>query len=376
MYAAYTLNRTPTEDEKSPFELRYGRKPKVSHLRPFGNPCVIYRKRTVAGKIQDAGVKGTFLGYGYVSGKKGYRVRICGTNSVTTTRDVGFCAFESRATEVQILPGDSERTPDAVITEPANAADIDARLNRPVSTSTEGEDDEAAEVTAVITEPANAGEIQRALENNQTYRAGAKVEGNWRGHGSYYPAVVTEVHEAGTNGSRNTYDLVYECDGEVERNVSSSNLRTRRGNANANVSYEARSMRTRLGDRLQSRILSRCPRSCTRSRNPQTLRRSKQRARKVPMDGVYERRAGVPAKTRCICVRQRIADWRNRVTMSVGIQGEVWSKRRSYTVQVSANSKRQVTTLRHRLQQDIFTRCFCHVHQIAVCPRDRQQVQV
>ena len=129
VYSAYTLNRTPSEHEISPFELRYGRKPKVSHLRPFGNPCVVYRKRTVAGKLEDAGVKGTFLGYGYVTGKKGYRVRLAGTNSVVTTRDVSFCAFESRPAEVQVLPEDPEQTTDAIITEPANAEEIDARLN-------------------------------------------------------------------------------------------------------------------------------------------------------------------------------------------------------------------------------------------------------
>lgn len=47
-----------------------GRLSKVSHLRPFRNPCVAYRKRSVAGKIQDAGVKATFIGYGYVDVKK------------------------------------------------------------------------------------------------------------------------------------------------------------------------------------------------------------------------------------------------------------------------------------------------------------------
>ena len=40
------------------------------------------------------------------------------------------------------------------------------------------------------------------------------------------------MHEAGANGSRTTYDLVYECDGEVERNVSGTNVRPRIGNAN------------------------------------------------------------------------------------------------------------------------------------------------
>ena len=44
--------------------------------------------------------------------------------------------------------------------------------------------------------------------------------------------MVTEVHAAGSNGSRNTYDLVYECDGEAERNVSGLDIRPRNGDAN------------------------------------------------------------------------------------------------------------------------------------------------
>ena len=45
-------------------------------MRPFGNPCVVYRERGVAGKVEDAGIPGTFVGYGYVDGKNGARVRI------------------------------------------------------------------------------------------------------------------------------------------------------------------------------------------------------------------------------------------------------------------------------------------------------------
>ena len=86
---------------------------------------------SVSGKIQDAGVKATFLGYGYVSGKKGYRVRINGTNSVITTRDISFCEFESNPVAVQLLPDDPVPTFDAVVTEPANANEIEARLNAP-----------------------------------------------------------------------------------------------------------------------------------------------------------------------------------------------------------------------------------------------------
>ena len=177
-YAAYTLNRTPSEDKKSPFELRYGRKPKISHLRPFGNPCAVYRKRTVAGKIQDAGVKGTFLGYGYVTGKKGYRVQIDGTNAVVTSHDVSFCGFESRAEPVELLPEDTAT--ETIITEPANAQEVEARLNLPVRTEATSEQSEngAASSVPVITEPANAREVAKAVQTH-TYRVGAKVEADW-----------------------------------------------------------------------------------------------------------------------------------------------------------------------------------------------------
>ena len=181
VYAAYTLNRTPTEDKKSPFELRYGRKPKISHLRPFGNPCVVYRKRTVAGKIQDAGVKGTFLGYGYVTGKKGYRVRLDGTNSVITSRDVSFCGFESRAESVELLPEDTAT--ETIITEPANVQEVEARLNLSVRTEATSEQPEneatATSSVPVITEPANAHEFAKT-ESMHSYRVGAKVEADWR----------------------------------------------------------------------------------------------------------------------------------------------------------------------------------------------------
>ena len=82
---------------------------KISHLRPFGNPCVVYRERGVAGKIQDAGVKGYLLGYGYVHGKKGYRVRIANSNRVVTSVHVSFGAYPENASEVEILQDEKAR---------------------------------------------------------------------------------------------------------------------------------------------------------------------------------------------------------------------------------------------------------------------------
>ena len=240
VYAAYTLNRTPSEEEgKTPFEMRYNKRPKISHLRPFGNPCVVYRARNVAGKVKDAGVKGTFLDYGYVNGKRrktwvqgAHRAGIVGTNKVVTTRDVAFCAYEVKPVEVATLVNEPVTTPDAVITTPANAEEVSARLNLPVAQVT---NNEANEQTPVITVPSNAGELEAAMANKagtHSYTVGAKVMANWRGHGKYYPAVVTGVHTAGMHGNRSTYDLVYETDGESEAKVSKMDIRPRGGKDN------------------------------------------------------------------------------------------------------------------------------------------------
>ena len=95
-------------------------------------------------------------------------MRIDGTNSVITTRDVSFCAFQSNPVAVQLLPNDQSPTPDAVVTEPANANEIAARLNTPVRN--ENAEINAAnaaierEVPALITEPANATEVINAIK--------------------------------------------------------------------------------------------------------------------------------------------------------------------------------------------------------------------
>jgi hypothetical protein len=98
--AIYNYNRTPGRDGKSPFERRYGRAPKVGHLRPFGTSCAINiptgdRK----GKIVAAAIPGILLGYGYVDGKKGYRVYVPTTRKVVTSYDVTFSDLASSLTE-------------------------------------------------------------------------------------------------------------------------------------------------------------------------------------------------------------------------------------------------------------------------------------
>ena len=61
---------------------------------------MIYRDRIIAGKIEDAGIPGTFLGHGNVNGKKGTRVHIDNTNKVTTVKDVVCGVFPSGSARV------------------------------------------------------------------------------------------------------------------------------------------------------------------------------------------------------------------------------------------------------------------------------------
>jgi len=92
--AVYLLNRSPTKSltRKTPFEVWYGRKPSVRHLRTFG--CKVYAKRMTPGinKLADRSTPGVFLGY--EPGTKGYRVYDPVSNKLLIARDVIFSEKE------------------------------------------------------------------------------------------------------------------------------------------------------------------------------------------------------------------------------------------------------------------------------------------
>ena len=80
-WATYTHNRLPLssrKDGKSPFQLRYGYRPNLSHLRPFGARGALTLEQPARnGKHLPSGVACIMLGYAYVNGQKGYRVCGC-----------------------------------------------------------------------------------------------------------------------------------------------------------------------------------------------------------------------------------------------------------------------------------------------------------
>ena len=72
--ATYVHNRTPMKalGGRMPFEVLYGAKPDVSHLRAFGVPCAIVEPKERLKKLDDRATMCFFVGYKYEGG--GYRV--------------------------------------------------------------------------------------------------------------------------------------------------------------------------------------------------------------------------------------------------------------------------------------------------------------
>jgi hypothetical protein len=70
-----------------PFELSFGRKASVSHLRPFGCKCFVL-KRGNLDKFESHSFDGILLGY--TPHVRSYRVYNLGTNTVVESCDVIF----------------------------------------------------------------------------------------------------------------------------------------------------------------------------------------------------------------------------------------------------------------------------------------------
>ena len=88
--AAYVLNRSAKSsvENKTPFELWYGRKATVDHLRIFGTECFVHIPKVRRKKWDHKSVKGLLTGY--CGDRDGFRVWIPGTNNVYQSHDVIF----------------------------------------------------------------------------------------------------------------------------------------------------------------------------------------------------------------------------------------------------------------------------------------------
>jgi len=86
--ANYVRNRCPSKslNGKTPYEIWYGEKPNVRHLREFGAKVLVLDKSQSKGKFDDRSKEGVLLGHSEHS--KGYRVWISRDRKVETVRDI------------------------------------------------------------------------------------------------------------------------------------------------------------------------------------------------------------------------------------------------------------------------------------------------
>ncbi|MBW0555864.1 hypothetical protein O181_095579 [Austropuccinia psidii MF-1] len=115
--ATYLLNRTPVASLlfRTPFELLFGKKPKIPNLHPFG--CLVYiniDKCNISSKLTPRANKGLFLGY--LEGHKNFKVFNFDTGKYQVTHDClflddcpGYPHFLDKASPNSISPFYLER---------------------------------------------------------------------------------------------------------------------------------------------------------------------------------------------------------------------------------------------------------------------------
>ena len=91
--ASYVRNRSPvTGRDKTPWELFFGTKPDVSHLRTFGARCYAHTPKALRHKLDNTSAPGRFIGY--PPGTKGYKI-LLENGRIIISRDVKFLESSS-----------------------------------------------------------------------------------------------------------------------------------------------------------------------------------------------------------------------------------------------------------------------------------------
>jgi anaerobic ribonucleoside-triphosphate reductase len=85
---SYLLNRMTTKvyGDKTPYEIWYGFKPNVDHLKVFGSPCYVLQPEVKRRKLDQKADMGILIGYSIKS--KAYKIYNLKSNKVVIARNV------------------------------------------------------------------------------------------------------------------------------------------------------------------------------------------------------------------------------------------------------------------------------------------------
>lgn len=98
--ATYLQNRLPSRSiQKTPYELWWGRKPALGHLKVFGSEAFVHIPETKRGKMNGKARKLTFVGYSMEH--KGYRFVDPATDQITVSRDARFLELGNGTSSVE-----------------------------------------------------------------------------------------------------------------------------------------------------------------------------------------------------------------------------------------------------------------------------------
>jgi hypothetical protein len=158
--ACYISNRTILRSILllTPFEFRFGRKPSISHLRPFGCKCFVL-KRGNLDKFESRSSNGILLGY--TPHGRSYRVFNLKTNTVVESCYVTFDEIAPYPYDVFEYAGDKEMEESIFVDEGLQGVDGDeddtllpsTSSPEPVPASTlEGEDPQATTSSTAVVE--------------------------------------------------------------------------------------------------------------------------------------------------------------------------------------------------------------------------------
>lgn len=99
--ATYLQNRLPSRSvAKTPYELWWGRKPDLGHLKVFGSEAYVHIPGTRRSKLDSKAVKLNFVGYSMEH--KGYRFVDRETDSITISRDARFIELGNGTSAVEL----------------------------------------------------------------------------------------------------------------------------------------------------------------------------------------------------------------------------------------------------------------------------------
>lgn len=168
--AVYVLNRTGKSSENgvSPYELWFGKKPRINHLRIISSTCYVHIPKQKRRKMDKKAQKGYLVGY---DGEERYRIYVAERKTVVLSRDVQFEETLHDCTEkisITFKSPSSEETEDEKADEPKPVPS--SVLPELESSSNEDDDSEYKSASDTESEKPESSESARKLRSRDNIK--------------------------------------------------------------------------------------------------------------------------------------------------------------------------------------------------------------